>query len=176
MGIATVAVFSDADRESLHVLMADQAVGLGPPLASESYLDIDKIVAAARATGVEAVHPGYGFLAENARFAEACAAAGLVFVGPPPAAIRSMGDKMAARRVAIGMKVSVVPGTERPLSDDAEAARVAAGVGYPVMIKAAMGGGGKGMRLVRAPGGPRAPPRPARSKAGSQPPPTPRHR
>jgi len=167
MGIATVAVFSDADRESLHVLMADQAVALGPPLASESYLDIDKIVAAARATGVEAVHPGYGFLAENARFAEACAAAGLVFVGPPPAAIRSMGDKMAARRVAIGMKVPVVPGTERPLSDDAEAARVAAGVGYPVMIKAAMGGGGKGMRLVRAPGELAAALRAARSEAGA---------
>jgi acetyl-CoA carboxylase biotin carboxylase subunit len=152
MGIASVAVFSEADRESLHVLLADEAVLLGPPPAAESYLAVDRIIAAARATGADAVHPGYGFLAENAAFAEACGAAGLVFIGPPPAAIRSMGDKMAARRVAVQMKVPVVPGTERPLGDDAEAARVAAEVGYPVMVKAAMGGGGKGMRLVRAPG------------------------
>src|SRR6266851_10458340 len=121
MGIATVAVFSDADRESLHVLMADQAVALGPPLASESYLNIDKIVAAARATGVEAVHPGYGFLAENARFAEACAAAGLVFVGPPPAAIRAMGDKTAARKIARDLNVPMVPGTLEAIRSDDEA-------------------------------------------------------
>src|SRR5881275_549623 len=94
MGIASVAVFSEADRESLHVLLADEAVLLGPPPAAESYLAVDRIIAAARATGADAVHPGYGFLAENAGFAEACAAAGLVFIGPPPAAIRSMGDKM----------------------------------------------------------------------------------
>ncbi len=152
MGIASVAVFSEADRESLHVLLADEAVLLGPPPAAESYLAVDRIIAAARATGADAVHPGYGFLAENAAFAEACGAAGLVFIGPPPAAIRSMGDKMAARRVALQMKVPVVPGTERPLGDDAEAARIATEVGYPVMVKAAMGGGGKGMRLVRTPG------------------------
>jgi len=152
MGIVSVAVFSESDRESLHVLMADEAMPLGPSLPSESYLNVGKIIAAARATGAEGVHPGYGFLAENAGFAEACAAAGLVFIGPPPAAIRAMGDKMTARRVAIQMKVPVVPGTERPLADDVEAARVAAEVGYPIMIKAAMGGGGKGMRLVRAPG------------------------
>ena len=152
MGIVSVAVFSEADRESLHVLLADEAVLLGPPPAAESYLAVDRIIAAARATGADAVHPGYGFLAENAGFAEACAAAGLVFIGPPPAAIRSMGDKMAARRVALQMKVPVVPGTERPLGDDAEAARIATEVGYPVMVKAAMGGGGKGMRLVRTPG------------------------
>src|SRR5438552_872337 len=145
MGIATVAVFSEADRESLHVMMADQAVSIGPPPPAESYLSIDKILAAARATAAEAIHPGYGFLAENAAFAEACAAAGLVFIGPPPAAIRAMGDKVAARRVAARMRVPVVPGGERPLGDDAEAARVAAEVGYPVMVKAAMGGGGKGM-------------------------------
>jgi acetyl-CoA carboxylase biotin carboxylase subunit len=151
MGIASVAVFSEADRESLHVLLADEAVLLGPPPAAESYLAVDRIIAAARATGADAVHPGYGFLAENAAFAEACGAAGLVFIGPPPAAIRSMGDKMAARRVALQMKVPVVPGTERPLGDDAEAARIATEVGYPVMVKAAMGGGGKGMRLVRTP-------------------------
>jgi len=152
MGIASVAVFSEADRESLHVLLADEAVLLGPPPAAESYLAVDRIIAAARATGADAVHPGYGFLAENAAFAEACGAAGLVFIGPPPAAIRSMGDKMAARRVAVQLRVPVVPGTERPLGDDAEAARIASEVGYPVMVKAAMGGGGKGMRLVRTPG------------------------
>ncbi len=151
MGIATVAVFSEADRESLHVLLADEAVPIGPAPATESYLVIDRLVEAARATGADAIHPGYGFLAENAAFAQACAAAGLVFVGPSAAAIRAMGDKMAARRVAIRMKVPVVPGTERAVADDAEAARVAAQVGYPVMLKAAMGGGGKGMRLVRAP-------------------------
>jgi acetyl-CoA carboxylase biotin carboxylase subunit len=167
LNVATVAVFSDADRESLHVLMADEAVALGPPPPAESYLNIGKIIAAARATGAEAVHPGYGFLAENAVFAEACAAAGVVFVGPSPAAIRSMGDKMAARRVAIAMTVPVVPGTERPLSDDGDAARVAAEIGYPVMIKAAKGGGGRGMRLVRASGELAGALRAARSEAGA---------
>ena len=166
MGIATVAVFSDADRESLHVLLADEAVLLGPAPAAESYLAIDKIIAAARATRADAVHPGYGFLAENAAFADACAAAGLTYIGPPPAAIRAMGDKMAARRTAIQMKVPVVPGTERPLTDDAEAARVAGEVGYPVMIKAALGGGGKGMRLVRQPSELAGALRAARSEAG----------
>jgi acetyl-CoA carboxylase biotin carboxylase subunit len=167
LGIKTVAVFSEADRESLHVLLADEAVPIGPPPATESYLVIDKLIAAARATGAEAVHPGYGFLAENAKFAEACLDAGLTFIGPPPAAIRAMGDKMAARRVAIKMGVPVVPGTEQPVSDDAEAARVAERVGYPVMVKAAMGGGGKGMRLVRAPGDLAGALRAARSEAGA---------
>ncbi len=166
-GIRSVAVFSEVDRESLHVLLADEAVLIGPPPAVESYLAVDRIIAAARSTGAEAVHPGYGFLAENAGFAEACAAAGLVFIGPPPAAIRSMGDKMAARRVAIRMKVPVVPGTEQPLGDDAEAGRVAAEIGYPIMVKAAMGGGGKGMRLVRAPGDLAGALRAARSEAGA---------
>ena len=138
LGIKTVAVFSEADRESLHVLLADEAVPIGPPPASESYLVIDKLIAAARATGAQAVHPGYGFLAENATFAQACLDARLTFIGTPPAAIRAMGDKMAARRVAIKMGVPVVPGTEQPVSDDAEAARVAERVGYPVMLKAAM--------------------------------------
>src|SRR5437867_9974587 len=167
MGIASVAVFSEADRESLHVLLADEAVLLGPPPAAESYLAVDRIIAAARATGADAVHPGYGFLAENAGFAEACAAAGLVFIGPPPAAIRSMGDKTAARRVAIQLKVPVVPGTERPLGDDAEAARIATEIGYPIMLKAARGGGGKGMRLVRTPGELAGALRGARSEAGA---------
>ena len=165
--IKTVAVFSDADRESLHVLRADEAVGIGPAPAVESYLVIDRLIAAARSTGAEAVHPGYGFLAENAGFAQACQDAGLTFIGPPPAAIRAMGDKMAARRLAIKMGVPVVPGTEQPVADDAEAARVAGQVGYPVMLKAAMGGGGKGMRLVRAPGELAAALRAARSEAGA---------
>jgi len=167
LGIQTVAVYSEADRESLHVLAADEAVFLGPPAPAESYLDMGKIVKAAQDTGADAVHPGYGFLAENARFAEACLAAGLVFIGPPPAAIRAMGDKVAARRTAIRLGVPVVPGTEAPVADDAEAARVAAEVGFPVMVKAAMGGGGKGMRVVRAAGELAGALRAARSEAGS---------
>jgi acetyl-CoA carboxylase biotin carboxylase subunit len=148
-GIATVAVFSDADREALHVQMADEAYAIGPAPAIESYLVIDRLVATARQAGADAVHPGYGFLAENARFAEACAAAGLTFVGPPPAAIRSMGDKTAARKIAREMKVPMVPGTLEAIQGDDEARRTAREIGYPVMLKAAMGGGGKGMRLVR---------------------------
>jgi acetyl-CoA carboxylase, biotin carboxylase subunit len=167
MGIKSVAVFSEADRESLHVLLADEAVCVGAPPATESYLVIDRIIAAARSTGAEAVHPGYGFLAENAKFAEACAQAGFVFVGPPAAAIRSMGDKVAARQVAVRMNVPVVPGADQPIGDDGEAARIATAVGYPIMIKAALGGGGKGMRLVRAPGELAGALRAARSEAGA---------
>ena len=149
-GIGTVAVFSEADREALHVLMADEAYPIGPPPAAESYLSIEKLVRVATTAGADAVHPGYGFLAENAAFAEACGAAGLVFVGPPPAAIRAMGDKTAARRIAREMGVPMVPGTVEPVASDDEAHRVAREIGFPVMIKAAMGGGGKGMRLVGA--------------------------
>jgi len=149
-GIATVAVFSEADREALHVLMADEAYPIGPPPATESYLKIDTLVDVARRAGADAVHPGYGFLAENARFAEACVAAGLTFVGPPPAAIRAMGDKTSARKIAREMKVPMVPGTLEALRSDDEARTSAAKIGYPVMLKATMGGGGKGMRLVRA--------------------------
>jgi acetyl-CoA carboxylase biotin carboxylase subunit len=167
LGIKTVAVFSEADRESLHVLSADQAVPIGPAPAVESYLAIDRLIGAARSTGAEAVHPGYGFLAENAAFAQACQDAGLTFIGPPPAAIRAMGDKMAARLVAIKLGVPVVPGTEQPVTDDAEAARVAGQVGYPVMLKAARGGGGKGMRLVRTPGELASALRAARSEASA---------
>ena len=116
-------MFSEVDRESLHVLAADEAVPIGPAPATESYLVIDRLIAAARSTGAEAVHPGYGFLAENAAFAEACQAAGLTFIGPPPAAIRAMGDKMSARRVAIKLGVPVVPGTEQPVTDDGEGGR-----------------------------------------------------
>jgi len=149
-GIATVAVYSEVDREALHVLMADEAYPIGPPVPAESYLRIDTLVAVAKRSGADAVHPGYGFLAENARFAEACVAAGLTFIGPPPSAIRAMGDKTAARRIAREMKVPMVPGTVDPVQGDDDARRVAREVGYPVMIKAAMGGGGKGMRLVRS--------------------------
>src|SRR5436190_11464322 len=149
-GIATVAVYSEVDREALHVLMADEAYAIGPPAPAESYLAIDTLVRVAKAAGADAVHPGYGFLAENASFADACAAAGLTFIGPPPSAIRAMGDKTSARRIAREMNVPMVPGTVDPVRGDDDARRVAREVGYPVMIKAAMGGGGKGMRLVRA--------------------------
>jgi acetyl-CoA carboxylase biotin carboxylase subunit len=149
-GIATVAVYSEVDREALHVQMADEAYPIGPPAPAESYLKIDTLVQVAKQSGADAVHPGYGFLAENARFAEACVGAGLVFIGPPPDAIRAMGDKTAARRIAREMQVPMVPGTVDPVQGDGEARRVASEVGYPVMIKAAMGGGGKGMRLVRS--------------------------
>ena len=149
LGLGTVAVYSEADRESLHVMMADEAHAIGPAPAAESYLAIDTLVAVARASGADAVHPGYGFLAENAAFAEACAGAGLIFVGPPAAAIRAMGDKTAARRLARELGVPMVPGTVDPVAGDGEALRAAREIGFPVMIKAALGGGGKGMRLVR---------------------------
>ena len=149
-GIASVAVFSEVDREALHVLMADEAYPIGPPAPAESYLAIDKLVGVAKACGADAVHPGYGFLAENAAFAEACAAAGLVFIGPPPEAIRSMGSKTAARQIARTLNVPTVPGTFEPLAEDTALRAAAREIGYPLLIKATMGGGGKGMRLVRA--------------------------
>jgi acetyl-CoA carboxylase biotin carboxylase subunit len=167
LGLGTVAVFSEADREALHVLMADEAYPIGPPPARESYLAMERIVRVAKAAGADAIHPGYGFLAENASFAEACAEAGLTFVGPPPAAIRAMGDKTAARRLAREVGVPTVPGTLEPVTSDQEAARVARELGYPVMVKAALGGGGKGMRLVRDPEELGAALRMARGEAGS---------
>ncbi len=150
LGLGTVAVFSDADREALHVLMADEAYPIGPSEPAASYLAVERIVQVAKAAGADAIHPGYGFLSENPLFAEACVAAGLTFIGPPAAAMRAMSDKTAARRTAIGLQVPVVPGTVSAVGDDAEAARIARDIGYPVMVKAAMGGGGKGMRLVHA--------------------------
>jgi acetyl-CoA carboxylase, biotin carboxylase subunit len=167
LGLATVAVFSEADREALHVLMADEAYPIGPAPATESYLAIERIVRVAKAAGSDAIHPGYGFLAENAAFAEACAEAGLTFVGPSPAAIRAMGDKTAARRLARQVGVPTVPGTLEPVTSDQEAARVARELGFPVMVKAALGGGGKGMRLVRQPEELGAALRMARAEAGS---------
>jgi acetyl-CoA carboxylase biotin carboxylase subunit len=147
-GLRSVAVFSEADREALHVMLADEAYAIGPAPSGESYLAIDRILAAARTSGADAVHPGYGFLAENADFAEACAGAGLTFVGPPASAIRAMGDKTAARRLARELKVPMVPGSVDAFASDAAARAAAREIGYPVMVKAARGGGGKGMRLV----------------------------
>ncbi len=149
-GQNTVAVYSDADRTALHVRYADEAYRIGPPPARESYLNVPAIIAAAQASGAEAIHPGYGFLAENEAFAQAVLDAGLVWVGPPPQAIAAMGDKVAARRMMIAAGVPVVPGTDAGLSDD-EALAAAGAIGYPVVVKASAGGGGKGMRVVHEP-------------------------
>jgi propionyl-CoA carboxylase alpha chain len=148
MGIATVAVYSDADREALHVRMADEAVHIGASPAKESYLQIDKIIAACRQTGATAVHPGYGFLSENAAFAAALDAAGIVFVGPPVSAIEAMGDKITSKKIASEAGVSTVPGHMGLIDDAAHAVTIARSIGYPVMIKASAGGGGKGMRIA----------------------------
>src|ERR1051325_2393911 len=148
-GMAAVAVYSEVDRLSPHVRAADAAVAIGPAPAAESYLDAAKLVAAARDSGCQAIHPGYGFLSERAPFAEAVMEAGLTFVGPSPAAIRAMGDKTEARRRMQAAGVPIVPGTTRPLADHAQARPEAARLGYPVLLKAVAGGGGKGMRLVR---------------------------
>jgi acetyl-CoA carboxylase, biotin carboxylase subunit len=150
-GLEAVAVYSAADRSSAHVRAADQAIAIGPASPSQSYLSIERLIAAARESQADTVHPGYGFLAERAAFAEAVEAAGLIFVGPPAAAIRAMGDKTEARRRMTEAGVPVVPGSSEPIHD-AEAARVLADrIGYPVMVKASAGGGGKGMRVVREP-------------------------
>lgn len=152
MGIAPVAVYSDADRTSLHVRMADEASRIGPPPASESYLRMDAILDAARRHAVDAIHPGYGFLSENADFAEACERAGFVFVGPAAEAMRRMGSKVGARQTALEAGVPVVPGSPAPLEGLDEARRAAGECGYPVMLKAVAGGGGKGMRQISSPG------------------------
>ena len=148
MGIKTVAVFSDADRNALHVKMADEAVHIGAAPASQSYIVIDKIMAAVRATGAEAVHPGYGFLSENMKFAAALEAEGVVFIGPPSPAIEAMGDKITSKKIAQKAGVSTVPGYMGLIADADEAVRISGQVGYPVMIKASAGGGGKGMRIA----------------------------
>ncbi len=150
LNISPVAVFSEADRSSLHVYLADEAYFIGPSPSSSSYLNIEKIIAAACRSGAEAIHPGYGFLAENAHFARAVEEAGLVFIGPSPQAIELMGSKTSAREAALRAGVPIVPGTAQTLKDEAEALRIAEEVGYPVLLKAAAGGGGKGMRIVRA--------------------------
>jgi len=148
LGIRTVAVYSEADRYSLHVRFADEAVCIGPPRSSESYLNVASIISAAEITGAEAIHPGYGFLAESAHFAEVCETSQLTFIGPRPEAIRLMGDKNKARKTMAELGLPVLPGSE-VLQSEAEARENARTVGYPVMIKAAAGGGGRGMRIVR---------------------------
>jgi propionyl-CoA carboxylase alpha chain len=150
LGIETVAVYSDADKDALHVEMADTAVHIGPPPAAESYLIIDKIVAACQASGAEAVHPGYGFLSEREAFPVALGKAGIVFIGPNPNAIAAMGDKIESKKAAAAANVSTVPGHLGVIEDDVEAVRIADEIGYPVMIKASAGGGGKGMRIAHS--------------------------
>ena len=170
MGIASVAVYSDCDRASRHVRLADAAYPIGPSAPSESYLRIDRLIDAARASGADAVHPGYGFLAENDAFAAACRDAGLTFIGPTPEVIALMGSKTAARRAAIAAGVPVVPGTEDPFGPDAPEAAMAgaaARVGYPLLVKAVAGGGGKGMRAVALPADLSSAIRAARSEAGA---------
>ncbi|MDR3497260.1 MAG: biotin carboxylase N-terminal domain-containing protein, partial [Ancalomicrobiaceae bacterium] len=148
MGIKTVAVYSEADRDALHVEMADEAVNIGPAAASESYLVIDRIIAAAKETGAEAVHPGYGFLSERSAFPKALAEHGIVFIGPHAKAIDAMGDKIESKKFANAAKVSTVPGFLGVIEDVGHAVKIANDIGYPVMIKASAGGGGKGMRIA----------------------------
>jgi acetyl-CoA carboxylase biotin carboxylase subunit len=149
LGIKTVAVYSDADRESRHVAMADEAVCIGPGPSKLSYLDQEAVLSAAKNTGADAIHPGYGFLSENADFSELCAKRGITFIGPPPAASRKLGFKSAGKAVALAAKVPVVPGTKGDITTDVS--KEVAEIGYPVLIKASAGGGGKGMRIVRTP-------------------------
>ncbi|MEO1107526.1 MAG: acetyl/propionyl/methylcrotonyl-CoA carboxylase subunit alpha [Pseudomonadota bacterium] len=148
MGIGTVAIYSDADRNALHVSMADEAVHIGPPPANQSYIVIDKVMDAIRQSGAQAVHPGYGFLSENAKFAEALEAEGVAFVGPPKGAIEAMGDKITSKKIAQEAGVSTVPGYMGLIDDAEEAVKISNEIGYPVMIKASAGGGGKGMRIA----------------------------
>jgi acetyl-CoA carboxylase biotin carboxylase subunit len=148
LGVKSVAVYSEPDRSSLHVRLADEAHLIGPAASSESYLKIDKIIATAKMVGAEAIHPGYGFLAENPAFARNCLQAGIVFIGPPPEAISRMGDKLAARKALKQAGVPVVPGAEDVIFDETGAIKIAEWIGYPILIKAAAGGGGKGMRIV----------------------------
>ena len=151
LGVQTVAVYSEADRESLHVRFADDDVCIGPPSGRESYLKIPRLIAAAEITGADAIHPGYGFLAENAEFAETCAASNIAFIGPTPDQIRVMGDKSSARAAMAAVGVPIVPGTPGPVEDVDEALGYARTIGFPVIIKAAAGGGGKGMRVAKDP-------------------------
>jgi len=152
LGVRTVAVYSEADRYSLHVRFADEAVCIGPPPSKESYLNIPRLIAAAEVTNADAVHPGYGFLAENAGFAEICTTSGLTFIGPKAESISAMGDKALARETMHKAGVPIVPGSNGVISDFNEAKRIAGDIGYPIIIKATAGGGGRGMRIVREPG------------------------
>lgn len=150
LGIATVAIHSDVDRESLHVKLADQSVCIGPAPAAESYLNVPAIMAAAEITGADGIHPGYGFLSENAHFAEVCETSGVKFIGPSSASIRSMGDKVEAKRLVAEYGVPLLPGSDGPVDpDDPKLASIAKKIGFPIIVKARAGGGGKGMRIVR---------------------------
>ncbi len=151
LGVATVAVHSTADADAMHVRLADESVCIGPPSARESYLNVPALLAACEITGADAVHPGYGFLAENARFADILATHGITFIGPKAEHIRLMGDKIEAKRTAQALGMPTVPGSDGGVTDDAEALRIAAEIGYPVLIKAAAGGGGRGMKVARGP-------------------------
>jgi len=153
LGVSTVAVFSEADRGSLHVKLADEAVCVGPANAGKSYLNVPNVISAAQITSSEAIHPGYGFLAENADFAEICRGCSITFIGPQPEVIENMGNKAKARAIMAAAGVPVVPGSEGILADPAEAKEMAETMGYPVLLKASAGGGGKGMRIVREPDG-----------------------
>src|SRR5690242_3499230 len=149
MGIQTVAVHSTADSDAMHVRLADEAVCIGPPPARESYLNVPAILSAASITGADAIHPGYGFLSENAGFAETVEAHGVTFIGPSPAHIRMMGDKIAAKAAMAALGIPLVPGSDGPVSDLAAARATAARIGYPVIVKAALGGGGRGMKVAQ---------------------------
>src|ERR1700676_2190776 len=149
LGIATVAVHSTADADAMHVRLADESVCIGPPPSKESYLNVPALLAACEITGADAVHPGYGFLSENARFAEILGEHNIHFIGPRPAHIRLMGDKIEAKRTAKRLGIPVVPGSEGGITDDVEAAKIANEIGFPVLIKAAAGGGGRGMKVAR---------------------------
>src|SRR5258707_9068328 len=149
LGVPSVAVHSTADEDAMHVRLADESVCIGPPSARESYLNIPSILAACEITGANAVHPGYGFLSENARFAEILSAHGVAFIGPSAEHIRIMGDKIEAKRTAVRLGIPVVPGSEGKLDNDVNAAKIARDIGYPVLIKAAAGGGGRGMKVAR---------------------------
>ncbi|MGZ4282379.1 MAG: biotin carboxylase N-terminal domain-containing protein, partial [Gaiellaceae bacterium] len=153
LGIGSVAVYSEADRGALHVSFADESYLIGPPPAAESYLKIERLVETAQRAGAGAVHPGYGFLAENASFARAVEDAGLVWIGPPPAAIELMGEKTRARRVMQDAGVPIIPGTTDPVGSVEELLELGGSIGYPLLIKAAAGGGGKGMEVVEGPDG-----------------------
>ncbi|MDL2340899.1 MAG: biotin carboxylase N-terminal domain-containing protein, partial [Pseudomonadota bacterium] len=148
MGIKTVAVHSTADSEAMHVRLADETVCIGPPPAKDSYLNIPNIISAAEVVHADAIHPGYGFLSENAQFAEIVESHGLIWVGPKPEHIRTMGDKIEAKRTAARLGLPLVPGSDGPLTSAKQAAEMAAEIGYPVLIKAASGGGGRGMKVV----------------------------
>ncbi len=150
MGISTVAIHSTADADAMHVRLADESVCVGPPAAAQSYLNIPQIIAACEITGAEAIHPGYGFLSENARFAEIVKEHGLVFIGPQPEQIRLMGDKIAAKQAAKSAGIPTVPGSDGGVTSDDQAKRIAGDIGYPVLIKAAAGGGGRGMKVARS--------------------------